>query len=93
MVYNVSLFSFFLFFSSLGNAEQTVGFPCNYFKESRLTIGDLASLSVSDPKRSRSLLLMVFFVKFVFSFGFFFNLVFVIVVSVLPLAKNVAADG
>lgn len=82
------------FFSSLGNAEQTVGFPCNYFKESRLTIGDLASLSVSDPKRSRGLLLNgVFFVKFVFSFGFFFNLVFVIVVSVLPLAKNVAADG
>lgn len=71
-----------------------MGFPCNYFKESRLIIGDLASLSVSDPKRSRSLLLNgVFFVKFVFSFGFFFNLVFVIVVSVLPLAKNVAADG
>lgn len=67
MVYNVSLF-----FSSLGNAEQTVGFPCNCFKESRLTIGDLASLSVSDPKRSRSLLLNgVFFVKFVFSFGFY----------------------
>lgn len=53
------------FFSSLGNAEQTVGFPFNCFKESRLTIADLPSLSVSDPKRSRSLLLNgVFFLYF-----------------------------
>lgn len=45
------------FFSSLRNAEQTVGFPFNCFKEGQLTIADLSSLSVSDPKRSRSLLL------------------------------------
>lgn len=45
------------FFSSLGNAEQTMGFPFDCFKESQLTTADLPSLSVSDPKRSRSLLL------------------------------------
>lgn len=45
------------FFSSLGNAEQTVGFQFNCFKESQLTLAGLPSLSVSDPKRSTSLLL------------------------------------
>lgn len=77
------------FFSSLGNAEQTVGFPFNCFKESQLTIADLPSLSVSDPKRSRSPLLNGVFFLYIFFLLYFSFLQ----ISALLLARNMAVDS
>lgn len=77
------------FFSSLRNAEQTAELPFYCFKESRFTIADLPSLSVCDPKRSRSLHLN----------GVFCSPVVVVVVffflqsSALSLARNMAAES
>lgn len=86
-MYYVSLFS------SLGNAEQMVGVPFNCFKESWLTIADHPSLSVSDLKRSRSLLsngeflsVLLLLLFFLLYFPFLQN-------SALQLARNMAVDS